>query len=109
MLASNLSQSVIVEANIAKFANHMEETLIRIDLSQISKLDLRYISMISTILLKLLNEWKDKIGISIRCKLNLVLLYLVSFNYFSRHFSNFNTGILLNRYSKLMKILSFSF
>lgn len=87
----------------------MEETLIRMDLSQITKLDLRYISAIVNIFMKFLDSNKEKQNTNILCKVNAVLLYLVSINSFSSQISSLNTGILLNRYSKLVKILSFSF
>lgn len=87
----------------------MEETLIRMELSQITKLDLRYISAIVNIFMKFLDSNKEKQNTNILCKVNAVLLYLVSINSFSSQISSLNTGILLNRYSKLVKILSFSF
>lgn len=87
----------------------MEETLIRMELSQITKLDLRYISAIINIFMKFLDSNKDKQNTNVLCKVNAVLLYLVSINSFSPQINSLNTGILLNRYSKLIKILSFSF
>lgn len=87
----------------------MEEALIRMELSQISKLDLRYISAIVNIFMKFLDSNKEKQNTNILCKVNAVLLYLVSINSFSSQISSLNTVILLNRYSKLVKILSFSF
>ena len=87
----------------------MEETLIRMELSQITKLDHRYISAIINIFMKFLDSSKEKQNTTVLCKVNAVLLYLVSINSFSTHIGTLNTGILLNRYSKLMKILSFSF
>lgn len=87
----------------------MEETLIRMELSQITKLDLRYISSIVNIFIKFLDNNKEKQNTNVLCKINAVLLYLVSISSFSSQIGTLNTGILLNRYSKLIKILSFSF
>jgi hypothetical protein len=86
----------------------MEETMIRADLMQISKLDLRYIKMITSILLKLF-ENKDAFSALTFSKISIVLLYLVSISYFSNQLGSLNIGILLNRYSKLMKLLSLGF
>jgi hypothetical protein len=63
--------------------------------------------MITAIFLKILE--KDNVGADCLCKVHIVLLYLVSINYFEAKLATLNTGILLNRYSKLIKLLSLSF
>lgn len=86
----------------------MEETLIWVEVGQVSKLDLRFIASISSLLMKLL-ENKGALTARTLGRTAVVLLYLVSISNFSSQLSAINSGILLNRYSKLMKLLSLGF
>lgn len=101
MISSNVGE----ETDAIRLATHMEETFIWTDLGQISKLDLKYISMTISQLMKLL-ENNGNLSTGTLNRISVVLLYLVSASHFSTQLSAINTGILLNRYSKLMKILS---
>jgi hypothetical protein len=106
MLSSNMQPAE--EADIAKLVGHMEETLIWVDLGQVNKLDIRYITSISPLLMKAL-ESKDALTVRTLGRTAVVLLYLVSISNFSSQISSISNGILLNRYSKLMKLLSLGF
>jgi hypothetical protein len=101
MISSNVGE----ETDAIRLATHMEETFIWTDLGQISKLDLKYISMTISQLMKLLENNGNLLTGTLN-RISVVLLYLVSASHFSTQISAINTGILLNRYSKLMKILS---
>lgn len=105
MLSANLSNAA--EGDIVRLAQHMEETLIRAELGKISRLELKYIGMATAHLLKLVEE--DSLGAATRGRVGVLLLYLVSISNFSTQLATINSGILLNRYSKLMKLLSIGF
>ena len=104
MISSNIGE----ETDAIRLATHMEEALIWTDLGQLGKLDLRYISMTISQFMKLL-ENNGNLSTGTLNRISVVLLYLVSASQFSTQLSAINNGILLNRYSKLMKILSIAF
>lgn len=76
MLSSGLQDAA--EGDVVRLAEHMEETLIRTELGQVSKLDLRYIAMINANIFRLLETGKDVLSAATLSKVGIVLLYLIS-------------------------------
>jgi hypothetical protein len=86
----------------------MEETLIHSDWSKLSNLDLSYISDLSSYFLNLLKESTQILSSSTKCQLSLLLLYLFTITKIPSKLPVLNGSVLLNRYSKLLKLLSLS-
>lgn len=84
----------------------MEETIIFSQLEGISSLDLTYIQDLVSIFMNLLKEENLVLGSTVKGQISLVLLYLVTLQSIPDKLGLLNSAILLNRYSKLQKLLS---
>lgn len=91
-----------------KILVHLEETLIQSDWSQLSELELSYLGDITGYFLSALKEETQLLSSKTKVQLSLVLLYLVTIRPISTKLAVLNESILLNRYSKVLKLLSLS-
>lgn len=86
---------------------HLEETLIGSDLGSLNRLDLKYLADMEKMMMDELAGGRNGQA-DLNVKMGIVLLYMGCIRGFQRKMGSLNMGILLNRYSKILKMMSFA-
>lgn len=106
LLLNGEGEHSVEVGKLGKVLSHMEETIVADEWGGLTKGDVDNLEHLVAMLMPVLTEEKENLNSEVRVQLCLVLLYLTNMTAVHSKLDSLSSAVLLNRYSKLIKLLS---